>query len=195
ISNELIAVGYEFNEEKIHFIETHHHYPPLIKQDECSMIELHRDLMFREQQHAFPTEHAWEKSIDIALPNGAEAKVLNPTYRVFHSFLHRCVVDKLYQNGQIELRQLHELARAQFMYSSDINWEEILEYAHENGVHKQLYTNLYAASKFMGIHDFKEISNRHITGSAFQYFRVNSKLKYDWFDALDIKVARRIDRF
>lgn len=194
ISNELITVGYELNEDKIHFIETHHHYPPLIKQDECAMIELHRDLMFREQQHVFPTEYAWEKGIDIALPNSAEAKVLVPTYRVFHSFLHRCVVDKLYQRGQIEIRQMHELARAHFMYSSDIDWEEMFEYAHNHGVHKQLYANLYAASKFMQIHDLEEILNKHVMGSIFQYMRACSKLRYDWFDALDIKVTRRINR-
>ncbi|MBT8112705.1 MAG: nucleotidyltransferase family protein [Gammaproteobacteria bacterium] len=194
ISNELIAVGYELNEDKIHFIETHHHYPPLIKQDECAMIELHRDLMFREQQHVFPTEYAWEKGIDIALPNLAEAKVLVPTYRVFHSFLHRCVVDKLYQKGQIEIRQMHELARAHFMYSSEIDWEEMFEYAHNHGVHRQLYANLYAASKFMRIHDLEKILNKHAMGSIFQHIRACSKLRYDWFDALDIKLARRINR-
>ena len=194
ISNELIAVGYELNEDKIHFIETHHHYPPLIKQDECAMIELHRDLMFREQQHVFPTGYAWEKGIDIALPNLAEAKVLVPTYRVFHSFLHRCVVDKLYQKGQIEIRQMHELARAHFMYSSEIDWEEMFEYAHNHGVHRQLYANLYAASKFMRIHDLEKILNKHAMGSIFQHIRVCSKLRYNWFDTLDIKVTRRINR-
>lgn len=194
ISNELIAVGYEFNEEKIHFIETHHHYPPLIKQDECAMIELHRDLMFREQQHVFPTEYAWGKTIDITLPKGAKAKVLNSTYRVFHSFLHRCVVDKLYQKGQIEIRQMHELARAHFVYSSDIDWEEMFEYAHNHGVHRQLCANVYAASKFMQIHDLEEILNKHVMGSIFQYVRVCSKLRHEWFDALDIKVTRRINR-
>jgi len=196
ISNELIAVGYELNEDKIHFIETHHHYPPLIKQDECAMIELHRDLMFREQQHVFPTEYAWEKGIDIALPNSAEAKVLVPTYRVFHSFLHRCVVDSLSQKGQVELRQMHELARAQFMYASDINWEELQEYAHEHGVHRQLYTNLYIANKFMNIHGLgKIIHSKYVLKCIAQHIRVCSKLKYNWFDVLDIKIARKINHF
>ena len=195
VSNELITTGYKLYEDKMHFIQSHHHYPPLIKQDECAMIELHRDLMFHEQQHVFPTKYAWEKTTDITLPNMAEAKVLVPTYRVFHSFLHRCIVDKLSQKGQVEIRQLHELARTQFMYSSDIDWEEMLGYAHEHDVDRQLYDNLYAASKFMNIHDLEEILNRHTMRSIFQYIRVCSKLRYNWFDTLDIRLARRMNRF
>ncbi|MEJ2114737.1 MAG: nucleotidyltransferase family protein [Gammaproteobacteria bacterium] len=195
ICNELIAVGYEIYEDKIHFIDSHHHYPPLIKQDECAMIELHRDLMHREQQHIFPTGYAWRKAIDITLPGAAEVKVLTPTYRVFHSFLHRCVVDKLDQKGHVEIRQLHELARAQFINSSDIDWEEMLGYAYDHGVHRQLYTNLYAASKFMKIHGLEKMLNKHTMRSIFQYIRVCSKLKYDWYDDLDIKLTRRISRF
>ncbi len=192
ISNELIAIGYELYEEKIDFIENHHHYPPLIKHDECSMIELHRDLIHKPQQHVFPTEYAWEKSVDIVLPNSAKAKVLVPTFRVFHSFLHRCVVDKLHQKGQIEIRQLHELARAQFIHSSNINWDEMLEYARIHNVHKELYANLYTAIKFMEIQDLENILNRHSMRSIFQHIRVCKKLEYDWFDVLDKKIARRL---
>jgi len=195
VCDELIENGYEIYGEKEHFVYSHHHYPPLIKQGECAMVELHRDLMFYKQQHVFPTEYAWTKAVDITLPNMAKAKVLIPTYRVFHSFLHSCVVDKLSQIGQIEIRQLHELARAQFMYSSDIDWEEMLGYAHDHGVHRQLYANLYAASKFMSIHDLEEILSRHTMRSIFHYIRVRSKLKYNWFDALDIKLTRYISRF
>ncbi len=195
VSNELIATGYEFSEDHMEFIETHHHYPPLIKSGECATIELHRDLMFREQQHVFPTEYAWKKTVDITLPNNAQAKVLVPTYRVFHSFLHSCIVDKLHQRGYAEIRQLHELARAQSMYSSDIDWEEMLAYAHDHSVGRQLHANLYIASKFMNIPGLKETVNKHISRSVFQYLRVCSKLKYNWFDILDIKLTRRINRF
>ena len=194
VSDELIACGYEMDEDKIHFIESHHHYPPLIKQDECAMIELHHEIMFREQQHVFPTEYAWTKTTNITLPNIAEAKVLIPTYRIFHCILHRCVVDKLDQKGQAEIRQLHELAREQFMHSSSIDWEEMLEYAHAHGVHKELYANLYTANKFMGIDGLEKILNKYSMRPIFQHIRVCNKLKYNWFDTLDKKVARCIHR-
>jgi len=187
-----MVVGYEFYEKKMHFIETHHHYPPLIKHDECAMIELHRDLIFREQQHIFPTDFAWGKSIDITLANKAEAKVLNPTYRVFHSILHSCVVDSLAQRGQIEIRQLHELAQAQATYSADIDWEEMLQYAKEHNVHKQFHANLYAAHKFMKFRNSEDMQDLHVMNSALQYARVCSKLKHSWFDTLDTRIVRRI---
>ena len=195
ISDELMTIGYEMNEEKMDFIESHHHYPPLIKQDECAIVELHHELMFHKQQHVLPAEYAWAKAVDIALPNKAEAKVLTPTYRVFHSFLHRCVVDELDHKGQVEIRQLHELAREQFTHSSDIDWDEMLEYAYAHGVHKELYANLYAASKFMEIHDLEEILNKHSIRSMFHHIRVCTKLKYNWYDSIDIRLTRHLGRF
>ena len=190
ISKALIEIGYQFDEENINFIETHHHYPPLIKQNECAMIELHRELMFHEQQHVFPTEHAWKNTIDITLSENAQAKVLNPTYRIFHSFLHSSLVDSLHLRGYVEIRQLHELARTQFMYSSNIDWKVMQKYAQENGVGMQLNANLFVASKFMDIPQFMEIINNHATSAALHYYRVCSKLKYDWFDTFDARLYR-----
>ena len=192
VSNKLIATGYKYSGDHMDFVHAHHHYPPLIKQGECAMIELHRDLMFHEQQHVFPTEHAWANTIDITLPNMAEAIVLVPAYRIFHSFLHRYLVDKFYHLGHVEIRNLHELARTQFIYSSNIDWDEMLAYAREHGVVKQLCANLYVASKFMNILGLDEVINRSNIESMCYYIRVCSKLKYDWFDALDKKFARRV---
>lgn len=186
ISNELIEIGYEYYEDQIHYIESHHHYPPLIKQDECATIELHRELMFREQQHTFPTEYAWENTIDITLPNTAEAKVLTPTYRVFHSFLHGSVVDLLHLSGHVEIRQMHELARSQLKYSSDINWQELLMYADEHRIGRKLAANLYAASKFMSFPIEDTGSNNYQVSSACHFARVYAKLKYNWFNFIDI---------
>ena len=186
ISNELIAVGYELYGDKIHFIETHHHYPPLIKHDECAMIELHRDLIFHEQQHVFPTEYAWEKTVDITLPNMAEAKVLIPTYRVFHSFLHRSVVDLLHLSGHVEIRQMHELVRTQLKYSSEVDWQELFMYAREHRLSRKLSANLYAASKFMNLPREEIGFNGYRMASACHYARVCAKLKYDWFNFIDI---------
>ena len=158
------------------------------------MIELHRDLMFRDQQYIFPSKLAWEKSVDITLPNQSEAKVLTPTYRIFHSFLHGSIVDGLYQKGYVELRQLHELARTQFMYASDIDWEEMFVLAHEHGVDRQLYTNLYSAIKFMNFPDLANVVNSHVISSKFHHYRVCSKLRFRWFNLLDNKLHRRIRR-
>ncbi len=194
ISEAFIEAGYTFYEEKIDFIETHHHYPPLIKQGECAMIELHRELMFSEQQHIFPTKRAWENTIDITLSGNAQAKVLNPTYRVFLSFLHNSLVDSLYLKGYVEIRQLHELARTQFVYSPDIDWGAMQSYAHEKNVSKQLDANLYAASKFMGIPEFMEFINNNVISAVLHYYRVCLKLKYSWFETLDAKLYRRKKR-
>lgn len=195
VSDGLIKSGYKYVEEKMEFMNTHHHYPPLIRDNDCAMIELHRDLMFHKQQHVFPTELAWGKAIDIILPNNSRAKVLSPTYRVFHSFLHSNIVDKLYQKGCVEIRQLHELARTQFVYSSDINWNEIFDHTQKYGANRQLYANLYSAIKFMGFPKLKEVKSRHLMSSIFQHQRVCSKLKYHWFDSLDKKLQRRFKHF
>ena len=81
------------------------------------------------------------------------------------------------------------------MYSADIDWDELLMYAHDHGVHRQLYANLYAASKFMNIRDLEEILSKYTMRSIFHYTRVCSKLKYNWFDSLDSKLTRYISRF
>ena len=185
-SNELIKSGYKFFEEQIYFIDNHHHYPALIKQDECATIELHRELMFREQQHIFPTEYAWGNSVDITLPNKAEVKILNPTYRVFHSFLHRNVVDMFHLAGCVEIRQLHELVGSQLKYSSEIDWRELFEYAKKSGVERKLAANINIANKFMGFPKQETITNLHQVTSAFHYARVCAKLKFGWLNYIDI---------
>ena len=195
VSKSLIKFGYRYTGEHMNFIYTHHHYPPLIKDGECAMVELHRDLVRCSKQKIFPTKLAWEKSVDITLPNQSKAKVLIPTYRVFHSFLHSAVVDRLHQKGYIEIRQLHELARTQLMYGSDIDWEEMLALAHEYDIGRQLCANLYSAVKFMNFPNIAEMVNTYIMSSKFHHYRVCSKLKYGWFNLLDNKLQRRIRRF
>jgi len=195
VSDALIRFGYQFSGDHMEFIQTHHHYPPLIKRNERAMIELHRGLIWPGYEPIFPTDYAWEHSIDIALPNSAEAKVLEPTYRIFHSFLHSCIVDGLYSRAYAEIRQLHELARTQFEYSSDIHWDEILSYAHAHGVGKQFRANLYAAVKFMGVPEFKEMIDRNEASIILHHYRLCSKLKYGWYDTLDgiaYRVIRRL---
>ncbi len=189
--DELIRSGYEYSGDEMQFIDTHHHYPPLIKKNECAMLELHRDLMFRDQQRIFPTLHAWSNTIDITLPNNAKAKVLNPTYRVFHSFLHSNVTDSLYQKGIVEIRQLHELARSYLVYGTSIDWDEMFEYAYEHGVGKQLNANLYLANKFMAVPCIKSDNiNNNTISSKLNYYRVKSKFKYDWFNTFDQRLYR-----
>ena len=159
------------------------------------MIELHRELMFHSQQHVLPTDYAWTNSIDITLPNKAQAKALNPTYRVFHSFLHSSLVDSLYLIGYAEIRQLHELARTHLVYSSGVNWEGMQEYAKEKGVAKQLNANLYAASKFMKIPKLKEVVDKNVISAALHYYRVCAKLRYSWFNTFDSRLYRQKKRF
>lgn len=195
VSNKLATAGYKLSNDKMHFIQTHHHYPPLIKQGECAAIELHRDLMFREQQHLFPTALAWDNAGDIELPNSAQAKVLTPNYRILHSFIHSCMVDKLYQAGHVEIRQLHELACSHFANASKVDWQEIADYACKRGIAKQWFANLYMISKFMHVSELEQANNRCLPNSVCQYTRVCSKLKYDWFNTLDARIVRCIKRW
>ena len=192
ISNGLIATGYQYSGDRMEFKQTHHHYPPLIKEGECSMLELHRDLIFQAYQHAFPTNDAWKQTITITLPNKAQAKILNPTYRVFHSYLHSYMVDELYNKGYAEIRQLHELTRSILTYSSDIDWQEMFNYAKKHNVDKQLSANLYITNKFMKIPSLEKINNKHTLSSILQYARVCAKLKYSSFDNIDKKLSRHV---
>ncbi len=195
VSKNLIKYGYRYTGEHMDFIYMHHHYPPLIKDGECAMVELHRDLVRYSKQKIFPTKLAWEKSVDIVLPNNAEAKVLVPTYRIFHSFLHSCIIDRLHKRGYIEIRQLHELARTQLMYSYGVDWQEMLALARKHDVDRQLYANLYSATKFMNLPDLEEIVNRGNIRSTYHYLRVCAKLKFVWFNWIDKKffgLRRRI---
>ena len=195
VSTKFAAAGYKFTDDKMHFIETHHHYPPLIKQGEYASIELHRDLISRKQQHLLLTESAWRNTVDIELPNSARAKVLTPNYRILHSFIHSCIVDALHLKGYAEIRQLHELARSHYVYSSKIDWQEIMAYARKHNITEKLFANLYVAKKFMQIPDVTDIDNKYYPGAIFQYLRVCFKLRYNWFNIWDARIVRRIRRW
>ena len=189
----LIDDGYSFATDNPEAYIKHLHYPPAIKKGEVAAIELHRDLMLQNQQHYLPNHTAWENSFDITLINGVEAKVLTPTYRILHSFLHSCIADSNHLLGLVEIRQLHELSLTQLVYSNQIEWEKLTAITKSNKINHIFTANIAAAHNFMQFPK-SAIGLRYNTiTSKCHTYRVNAKLKYQWYNYVDAKVSTYLD--
>lgn len=104
--------------------DEHHHVAPRVREDRLAPVELHRGLILHEVAHLLPTEIAVRNTEGVA-SNGWSAKILNPTYRMLHNMLHSGIVNRYYEESELDLNSLYEMHRMVRRYGERIDWEEI----------------------------------------------------------------------
>jgi len=104
--------------------DDHHHVAPRIREDRLAPVELHRGLILHEVAHLLPTEVAIRNTEAVA-SNGWSARILSPTYRMIHNMLHSGIVNRYYEESELDLNALYEMYRMMRRYGERIDWAEI----------------------------------------------------------------------
>lgn len=130
-------------------LDDHHHVAPRVREDRLAPVELHRGLIAREAAHLLPTEIAMRNTEAVAL-NGWSAYILSPTYRMIHNMLHSGVVNRYYEQSELDLNSLYEMHRMVRRYGNRIDWSEITATFTGHQIKGVLDGYLHALNKLFG---------------------------------------------
>ncbi|MEM7293825.1 MAG: nucleotidyltransferase family protein [Pseudomonadota bacterium] len=183
--DELLELGYRQDDSREDFFESHHHYPPLLREGDFAAVELHHELLAREVGDLISTRDAWSWSIPLELPGQATACVLPLEVRMLHSLVHIEIVDRGYELGSIELRQLHEVAQVVSTQGAEIDWDKLIDAADSRDIGSHLRANLYAAKKLMNVDIPDRVFDRFRTSTWVHFWRTQINYSSRLLDFLD----------
>lgn len=145
----LDELGYGVKPQDGTRFDDHHHVAPRVREDRLAPVELHRGLILREVAHLLPTEVAIRNTEAVA-SNGWSARILNPTYRMIHNMLHSGIVNRYYEESELDLNALYEMHCMVWRYGGHIDWDEIAATFNGHQIKGVLDGYLHALRKLFG---------------------------------------------
>ncbi len=99
----------------------HHAAGEFAREGSPAAVDLHFELV--DQRYVLPANEVWNSATRAETPAGGRYFVPSPTFRVLHNIIHAQVhyLGGFYR-GDLDLRQLYELAYLARAYSGRINW-------------------------------------------------------------------------
>ncbi len=140
--------GYVADPEKLQRLVDHHHHAPLIKSGEPASIELHRHVLIGRCRHLLPNQAAWANSESIGL-EGLCMRVLKPTHRLLHALVHAQIADLGHMRGDVNLRQLHDMAAIATRFQADVQWQTLWSMLDRGGERPALSGTLALLEAFL----------------------------------------------
>ena len=142
----LIDAGYRKVELPYRIHPSHHHLWPLEKEGMPAMLELHRRAVKETamaETLSFSTATAY-KTNSNDFPN---TWVFEPTYRLYHAFLHTEVDDSNYNLKILDLRHLYDFTFLAKKYAYQIDWNKLARLIETLGLTDSFQSYLYMAKK------------------------------------------------
>jgi len=127
----------------------HHAVGEFVRDGDAAAVDLHLELI--DQNYILPAAEAWSAA-ETARSADVVYRVPSPTHRVLHNILHAQIHHRGgFYLGEMDLRQLYELAYLARTYRASIDWPGIEERlsAHRLGV--MLHSYLSLAGRIMGL--------------------------------------------
>ena len=186
----LCDLGYAGDVEREHFNQLHHHMAPMLREGEYAAVELHRAIGEAALESALPTGRALELATALDTGTGARARALPLEWRLLHSVLHIEISDRCYEHAQVELRQLHELARLLYRYGDTFDWRALEALAEGSGVSTLLGANLLAARHFLNVPIPRQVLQRIPFGARLHLLRIRARLASPGFEQVDDRLRR-----
>lgn len=146
----LIDAGYKKVDLPYCIHPSHHHLWPLEKEGMPAMLELHRRAVKEvsiAETLSFSTATAY-KIDSIALPN---TWVFEPTYRLYHAFLHTEVDDDNYNLKVLDLRHLYDFTFLAKKFNDQIDWNKLGRLIETLGLTDSFHSYLYMAKKLFSL--------------------------------------------
>lgn len=129
---------------------SYHHLWPLEKDGMPVILELHRRVMggySTFEYIPFSTDTSY-KSDNVDFSN---TWVLNPTYKLYHTFFHSEVDDDNYHFKQLDLRHLYDFTVLTNKYYNGVDWDELDRLVKSIGVTNNFQSYLYMAKKLFSL--------------------------------------------
>jgi len=122
-----------------------HHYRRLYRAERTTSLEVHRKIT-NYRALKYMSDFKWKlHTKDSSLIK--DAKVLEPTYEFFYTFLHSEIAHD-YHELIISLRHLHHGAVLLHRYRDEIDFKRVEEYIEKYNLHKIWYEYLWILKRF-----------------------------------------------
>ena len=114
----LFSIGYK-DAPSSEIPALHHHLPGLYKQDMPAQVEIHRRIIGTAIEYIPFNMETCRHSLN---PDFSYHYILQPTYRLYHAFLHTEIAELGYFNKTISLRHLYDFTVLATFYKNEIDW-------------------------------------------------------------------------
>jgi hypothetical protein len=101
----------------------HHHTPSMDKEGFPAAVEPHFRVVYDRNIEYIPFDEV--TSMPSRMPDSEGLWVLDPTWHLYHVFLHSAVIDKNHRRWRLGLRYLYDFAVLSEKYGEEADWEEI----------------------------------------------------------------------
>ncbi|WP_457595989.1 nucleotidyltransferase domain-containing protein [Hydrogenimonas sp.] len=128
---------------------SHHHAPRISKAGFPAAVEPHRRIILDGSVEYIPYDE--ETTRYSSHPDLPHARVLEPTWHLYHAFLHAAVVDKHHKRWRLALRYLYDFSRLAHRFGEDVDWKLLEELAIRYGHRKILQDYLFLAQSLFGL--------------------------------------------
>ncbi len=157
----LIDAGYKKVDADFIVHDTYHHLWPIEKEGMPVMVELHRRVMGGNSGIEYIPFSA-ETSYKSNNPDFLNAWVLNPTYKLYHAFLHTELDDNNYILKHLDLRHLYDFTVLTKKYFNKINWDELERLVISLGLVNSFQAYLYMARELFGLRTPLTVDNKKV---------------------------------
>jgi len=142
----LVGLGYEPHRT---FPQGHHAVAEYVRAGHPAAVDLHVELI--DQKYVLPAAELWADAERRRAAGGGSYRVPSPTHRVFHNILHAQVHYRGgYYRGELDLRQLFELAFLARVYERRIDWQGIAERMKAHRIEPMLHSYVANAHCLLG---------------------------------------------
>jgi hypothetical protein len=139
------AAGYRESKFGIDY-DKHHHWHPMVKAGMPAALELHRRIAAESVIPCDPAIFTVSRN-----PDFKTAEILNPTYRLYHAFVHSEISHEAHLLRKLSIRHLYDFTVIADRYAEEIEWELLDKLAHTNRHRRIFYSYLYAAKQLFGL--------------------------------------------
>jgi len=120
----LMDAGYKKVDADFIFHDSYHHLWPIEKEGMPVMVELHRRVMGGHSTFEY-IPFSIDTSDKSTNSDFEHAWILNPTYKLYHAFLHTELDDDNYNLKTLDLRHIYDFTVLTKKYYTEVNWNEL----------------------------------------------------------------------
>jgi len=157
----LINAGYKKVDADFIVHDTYHHLWPIEKEGMPVMVELHRRVMGGNSGIEYIPFSA-ETSYKSNNPYFLNVWVLNPTFKLYHAFLHTELDDNNYKLKHLDLRHLYDFTVLTEKYYGKVEWDELDRLVRSLGLINNFQAYLYMAKVLFSLTTPLTVDNKKV---------------------------------
>ncbi len=157
----LIKAGYKKVDADFIVHDSYHHLWPIEKKGMPVMLELHRRVMGGDSTIEY-IPFSEETSYQSSNPEFLNTWILNPTYKLYHAFLHTELDDNNYNLKYLDLRHLYDFTVLTKKYYDKVDWNKLDKLVKSLNLVNNFQAYLYICKELFNLTTPLTVDNRKV---------------------------------